>query len=137
MRWAAFLATLGLATVLASPYATAAESETGPGAPLKDSLSTLDDLQKAISACWTWPPGSAEHGGTVLTFTLSFKRDGEILSGRLNYVNRNLSAEERGKYAAALDDAIRLCSPLPIAPSLGEGIAGQPFVFTLRDTPKE
>jgi hypothetical protein len=137
MRWAAFLAMLGLATALASPRSAAAEPEVRQGGPPKDSVKTLDDLQKAISDCWKWPPGSEEHGGTELTFTLSFKRDGEILSGRLNYVNRNLSAEERGKYAAALDDAIRLCSPLPFAPSLGEGIAGQPFVFTLRDTPKE
>jgi hypothetical protein len=137
MRWAAFLVMLGLATALASPRAAAAEPEVRSGVPAKGPLNTLDDLYKAISTCWKWPPGSQEHGGTVLTFTLSFKRDGEILSGRLNYVNRNLSAEERGKYAAALDDAIKQCSPLPIAPSLGEGIAGQPFVFTLSDTPKE
>src|SRR5262245_4924114 len=136
MRWAAFWAVLGLAAVLA-PQAIAAESQAGPGAPPRDTLNTLDDIQKAITACWKWPAGSDEHGGTVLTFTLSFKRDGEILSGRLNYVNRSLSAEERGKYAAALDDAIKQCSPLPITPGLGDGIAGQPFVFTLRDNPKE
>jgi hypothetical protein len=135
MRCAAFLVMLGLATALASPRLTAAEPEPKSDAPPKDQLNTLDDLQKAISACWKWPPGSGENGGTVLRFTLGFRRDGKILSGRLNYVNRNLSGEERGKYAAALDDAIKQCSPLPIAPSLGEEIAGQPFVFTLRDTP--
>ena len=137
MRWAAFLVVLGSAMALASPRATTAESDVKSGVPPKQALNTLDDVQTAFFDCWKWPPGSEEHGRTVLTFTLAFKRNGEILSGRLNYVNRSLSVEERGKYAAALDGAIKQCSPLPIAPNLGAEIAGQPFVFTLRYTPKE
>ena len=137
MRWAAFLLMAGLAVALASPSARAAEPDVRPGAPSKDQLNTLDDVQTAFFGCWKWPAGTDEPGGTMLTFTLSFRRDGSILGGRLNYINRSLSAEERGKYAAALDDAIRQCSPLPIAPGLGAEIAGQPFVFTLRYNPKE
>jgi len=137
MRWGPFLAMLGLATVLVSPPATSAESEVGAGVPPKGPLNTLDDIQQAIFACWKWPAQSEAHDGMVLRFVLSFRRNGEVLSGRLVYVDRNVSAEERAMYSAALTDAIKLCSPLPIPQSLGEEIAGQPFVFTLRDTRKE
>ena len=133
MRWAAFVAMLGSATALASPLATSAESEVGAGRP-KGSLETLDEVQDAIFACWKWPSESEAHSGMVLRFILSFRRDGEILGGRITYMDQKLSAEERAKYSAALSDAIKACSPLPISPALGEGIAGQPFVFPLHDT---
>ncbi|MBX9827674.1 MAG: hypothetical protein K2Y27_22095 [Xanthobacteraceae bacterium] len=137
MRWAAFLAMLGAATACASPVATSAEAEVGATVPAKGPLDTLDDVQTAFFACWKWPPESEAHDGMVLRFILSFKRNGEILGGRLTYVDQKLSAEERDKFSAALSDAIKLCSPLPISPALGEGIAGQPFVFTLTAPRKE
>jgi hypothetical protein len=137
MRRGHVLAMLGLAAVLASPQASCAEAEAGAGVRPKGPLNTMEDVQQAIFACWKWPSGSEADGEMVLTFMLTFKRNGEVLGGRLLHLNRDVSAEERGKYAAALTDAIKLCSPLPIAPGLGEGIAGQPFVFTLRDTRKE
>jgi hypothetical protein len=127
---------LGLAVVLAPP-AIPAESEAGAGVPPKGPLNTMDEVQQAMFACWKWPGGSETDGGMELTFLLSFKRNGEVLGGRLLHLNRNASAEERGKYSTALTDAIKLCSPLPIAQSLGETIAGQPFVFTLSDTRKK
>ena len=82
MRWAAFLTTAVLAMALASSCATAAEPEARSGAPPREALNTLDDIQTAFFDCWKWPPGSdgsEEHGRTMLTFTLSFRRDGTIL----------------------------------------------------------
>jgi len=135
MRRGSFLMMLGLAVALASPQASSAEAEAGAGVPPKGPLNTMDDVQQAMFACWKWP--SESKAGTDLTFLLTLKRNGEVLGGRLLHIDRNVSAEERGQYAAALTDAIKLCSPLPIAPSLGETVAGQPFVFTLRDTRKQ
>lgn len=136
MRWSAFLVVLGLATALAR-QASSAEAEVGAGVQPRGPLNTLDEVQQAMFACWKWPSEGEAGGALVLTFLLSFKRNGEVLGGRILHLNRNVSAEERGKYSAALTDAIKLCSPLPIAPALGEAIAGQPFVFTLKDTRKE
>jgi hypothetical protein len=136
MRMAAVLRMLGLAAALATP-AAAAEFKTGAGVPPKGPLNTLVDVQRAVLACWKFPPESEVHGGLELRFILSFKRNGEIFGGRLTYQDRNFSPEERALYNAALMDAIKLCSPLPITLSLGEAIAGRPFVFTIRDTRKE
>ena len=135
MRRGPFLAMLILTTVLASPQACSAESEVGASVPPKGPLNTMEEVQQAMFACWKWP--SESQDGMELTFLLTLKRNGEVLGGRLLHINRNVSADERGKYSAALTDAIKLCSPLPIAQNLGESIAGQPFVFTLRDTRKE
>jgi hypothetical protein len=122
---------LGLSMAFASP---ATSAEAGAGVPPQGPLNTMEDVQQAMFGCWTWPQQSKAGGGPELTFLLSFKRNGEVLGGRLLHIDRNVSAEERSKYSAALTDAIKLCSPLPIAPSLGATIAGQPFVFTLKDT---
>jgi hypothetical protein len=132
MRWCAFLVVFGLAVALA-PQALSAEAEVAT-VPPKGPLNTMEEVQQAMFACWKWPSESEAGGARELTFLLSFKRNGEVLGGRILHLNRNVPAEERGKYATALTDAIKLCSPLPIAPDLGETIAGQPFVFTLRDT---
>ncbi len=134
MRWCAFLVVLGLTTALA-PRASSAQSGAEAAASPKAPLNTMEEVQQAMFACWKWP--SESQSGMELTFLLSFKRNGEVLGGRLLHLDRTVSAEERGKYAAALTDAIKLCSPLRIAPGLGETIAGQPFVFTLKDTRKE
>src|SRR4051812_17003131 len=112
MRRCPFVAMLGLATVLVSPEATSAEAEVGAGVPPTGPLNTLEEVQQAIFACWKWPPESEARDGLVLRFVLGFKRNGEILSGRLIYINGDASAEKRDQYSAALKDAIKLCSPL-------------------------
>jgi hypothetical protein len=140
MRTGAFLtrllAVLGLAAALASP-AAAETMESGAGVAPKGPLNTLKDVGNAIGGCWRWPPANEVQYGMELTVMLSFRRDGTIFGARINYARRDIPAEEKALYYAALLDAMRLCSPLPLSPSLGEAIAGRPFVFTFRDTRKE
>jgi hypothetical protein len=124
---------LGSAAMLAPP---ASSAEAGAGVRPKAPLNTMEEVQQAMFACWKWPSES-EAGGGQVTFLLSFKRNGEVFGGRLLHIERNVSAEGRGQYASALTEAIKLCSPLPITPGLGEKIAGQPFAFTLPDDRKK
>jgi hypothetical protein len=136
MRIGVFLATVGLAAMLASPV-SAQTMESGAGVAPKGPLNTLKDVFAAVGGCWRWPPESEVRSGMELTIMLSFRRNGEIFGARINYQKREVPAEEKALYYAALLDAMKLCSPLPLSPSLGEAIAGRPFIFTFRDTRKE
>ena len=100
-------------------------------------LNTLNDVRRAILGCWEWPPVSMIRSGMELTVLLSFRRDGEIFGARITYQWPDVSPGERGLYYSALLRAIKLCSPLPLSPSLGEAIAGRPFRFRFRDTRKQ
>jgi hypothetical protein len=130
---AAFLGVLGLAAALASPAA----AEPGDGVAPTGPLNTLKDVGQAVLSCWRWPPDTEVQSGMELTIRLSFKRNGEIFGARLTYQKRDVPAEEKALYYGALLEAMKLCSPLPLSPSLGEAIAGRPFIFTFRDTRKE
>lgn len=132
-----FLTVLGLAAALASPQASAAEFQSGRGVAPKGPLNTIRDVQQAIFDCWKWPPASEVQGGMELTIIVSFKRNGEIFGARLTYQKREVPEAERALYYAALLDALKLCSPLPISASLGEAIAGRPFSFRFKDTRNE
>jgi hypothetical protein len=137
MRRGLLVAALGLSAVLASPQAPAAEYETGRGVAPKGPLNTLKDVQQAVFDCWKWPPADEVQYGMELTIRLSFKRNGEIFGAKLSYQTRDVPDAEKKLYYAALIDAMKLCSPLPLSPSLGEAIAGRPFIFTFKDTRKE
>jgi hypothetical protein len=130
-------AVMGLVAAIASPQATAAEFEAGRGIAPKGPLNTLKDIGDAVGGCWKWPPLSEVQSGMELTIRLSFKRNGEIFGARLSYQKRDVPAEEKALYYAALLDALKLCSPLPVSETLGGAIAGRPFIFTFRDTRKD
>jgi hypothetical protein len=100
-------------------------------------LNTLDDIGKAMRACWVWPPIDEISTGMELTVLLSFQRDGKIFGGRITYETPNISRKERALYYIALADAINRCSPLPVSDSLGKAIAGQLFTFRFNDTRKQ
>ena len=135
MRIGAFLATVGLAAAIASPWMSAAAP--APGAAPKGPLTTLKEVGQAIGGCWKWPPLSEARHAMELTVIVSFKRNGEIFGARLSYQTRDVPAEERALYHGALLEALKLCSPLPFSASLGDAIAGRPFSFRFKDNRKE
>jgi hypothetical protein len=110
-----------------------ASGRADPGAP-QGQLNTMADIRQALRGCWQWPPASEARSGMELTARVSFKRNGEIFGARITYQSRNVSEEERGLYQAALLAALSRCSPLPLSESLGEAIAGRPFIFHIHDT---
>lgn len=136
MRRGIFVAALVLAAALLPAHA-APEFEGRGGVAPTGPLNTLRDVQQAIFDCWEWPPANEVQYGMELTIMLSFRRDGSIFGARINYQRRDVPAEEKALYYASLLNAMKLCSPLPLSPSLGEAIAGRPFIFTFKDTRKE
>ena len=134
MRRTAFVVSaMVFAAALAPVLAQTPRRAVAPKGP----LNTLNDVRRAIRGCWEWPPVSMIRTGMELTVLLSFTRDGEIFGARITYQSPDVSPEERGLYYGALLRAIRLCSPLPLSPSLGDAIAGRPFRFRFRDTRKQ
>lgn len=97
-------------------------------------LSSLADVNRALRACWRWPPLSEARPGMELRVRLSFRRNGEIFGIRLTYQTPNVSDEKRALYYGALLAALSRCSPLPFSESLGEAIAGRPLNFHIHDT---
>jgi hypothetical protein len=110
-----------------------ASGRADPGAP-KGPLNTMADIRQALRGCWQWPPASETRSGMELTVRVSFKRNGEIFGARVTYQTAGVSAEERALYYGALLAALSRCSPLPLTASLGEAIAGRPFIFHIHDT---
>jgi hypothetical protein len=128
-----------LAVFAGSP---AAYSQNGPSGAkhartTKAKLNTLKEVYSALRHCWMWPSMADISTGMDITFMLSFRRDGEIFGGRITHESRNVSANEQAIYYTALADAIRRCSPLPISDTLGQAMAGRPFIFRLIDTRKQ
>jgi hypothetical protein len=122
-----FVAVVLVAVLLPGP------SGAGP-VSAKRQLNTMADVGKALRACWRWPPLGEARSGMEMTVRLSFKRNGEVFGARLMYQTPGVSNEERALYHGALIAALKRCSPLPLAESLGAAIAGHPMTFHIHDT---
>ena len=102
--------------------------------PARKELNSVADINRALRACWRWPPRSEARAGMELRARLSFRRNGEVFGIRVTYQTPNVSDEERALYYRALLAALSRCSPLPLSESLGEAIAGRPLNFHIHDT---
>jgi hypothetical protein len=100
-------------------------------------LNTLKDVHNALRKCWVWPSLADSSGTMDLTIMLSFRADGELFGGRITHINREVSANERSLYVVALENMIRRCSHLPVSATLGEAIAGRPFILRIVDTRRQ
>jgi hypothetical protein len=91
---------------------------------------TLVDLQHQVSACMGGKPlGPA---GSRLTIRLMMKRDGSIFGKpRVTFSHLEGDAEARQRFVDDAERAIDACLPFKVTPSLGNAIAGRPFVVIL------
>lgn len=110
--------TLALAITLSTtPYAMA-----GP-------LTTMDDVGRALHACWTAPEGSQK---STVTLSFSFKRDGSLIgpprATAIDFPGKDAAA--RKSFIDAAISAVKDCTPLTLSPGLAQGIGGQ--VFTMQ-----
>jgi hypothetical protein len=122
------LAAAALALTLTA--APSAAQETRP-------LNTLKELGNALRKCWVGPSKSDSSGNVDITVMFSFRANGDLFGGRITHVSRAISDNERALYYVALEKMISRCSHLPVSTSLGEAIAGRPFIFRIVDTRKE
>jgi hypothetical protein len=91
---------------------------------------TLMDLQRQLSACLSEKPLGAT--GSRLTIMLMMKRDGSIFGKpRITFSHLEGDADQRRRFIAEAKRAVEACLPFRITPSLGQAIAGRPFLVTL------
>ena len=92
-----------------------------------DPLTSMDQVGKAILACWKPPAGFA---ASSVTLSFSFNRDGSLI-GPPQSTAIDVTGDEnaRKQFIAAAMDAVGKCTPVEFAPTLAQGIGGQ--VFTM------
>ena len=99
----------------------------GPATALASPLRTMDEVGASLRACWNEP---ANPSGPFVTLSFSLRRDGRLLGApevTANWVPGK--AVVRQRFALLAIEALERCTPLQLAPSLGDAIAGR--VFTM------
>ena len=96
---------------------------------------TLTELWRALSACISLPPDSADSEITVV-FTL--RRDGSLLGKpRISHSHLVGDAEAQKTFVADAIQGVARCLPVEITDALGGAIAGRPIAFRIGRWPKE
>jgi hypothetical protein len=91
-------------------------------------LRTMNEVGAAIRACWTPPPATK---GAFVILDFSLRRDGTLIGAPwASFIRVPGGTEARQTFTSAAITALERCAPLPLAPALGDNIAGQ--VFTMR-----
>jgi hypothetical protein len=91
-------------------------------------VNNLQELSAAFAACWSPPPADRERGPVDVIFQVSFKRSGELFGKpRIVEFVRPVTPEERGRYYAAVAEAIDRCSQMPFTEQMGGAVAGRVF----------
>jgi len=100
------------------------------GKPARPSspVNTLRELSMALADCWSPPPADRERGPVDVIFQVSFKRSGELFGKpRIIEFTRTVTPEERGRYYAAVAEAIDRCAKMPFTEQMGGAVAGRVF----------
>ena len=91
-------------------------------------VNNLQELSAAFATCWSPPPVDWERGPVDVIFQVSFKRSGELFGKpRIVEFVRPVTPEERGRYYAAVAEAIDRCSQMPFTEQMGGAVAGRVF----------
>ncbi len=101
-------------------------------------LNTLNDISRALNACWMGPPAEHSVEGMEITVRFSLTRDGNILGEpRFTFVTAGIAQPIRAVYQRAVAEALLRCMPLSVTPELGHAIAGRPFSWRIVETRKQ
>jgi hypothetical protein len=93
-----------------------------PTAPIDN----LRGLTNALRHCWNPPPADPAKGEIDVTFSISFKRSGELFGKPKAVIfARKVTDEQRSRYYTAVAEALDLCSKLPFTDSMGGAVAGR------------
>jgi hypothetical protein len=98
------------------------------GRGLSAELKSVQDIGKAIEACWH-PPAGIRDSSVTLRF--SFKRDGSLLGPPQSTAIRVKGDDKARKaFVGAAMKAVTDCTPLSFSPDLAKGMAGQVFALS-------
>jgi hypothetical protein len=97
-------------------------------------VNTIPDLSRALLACWSPPPIDPQVGPIDVTFTVSFKRSGELFGKpRVITFVQQVTPEIRGRYYAAVAEALDRCAQMPFTEQMGGAVAGRVFRVNFLD----
>lgn len=97
-----------------------------PGRP----ANTLDELYRALAACWEAPPGLRKLEGIEITARLSLRRDGSVIGPpKITFAAGAPEGAAKRVLVRATLEAIARCTPAKLTPSLGAAIAGRPVAL--------
>jgi hypothetical protein len=96
-------------------------------------LDRLRDVGPALAQCLH--PLKEETGAhREVTFVFSFRRDGRLIAPpRLSYSDPPAQSNQQHPFAAAAQEAIVDCAPLPFTARFASAIAGRPFAVRIID----
>jgi len=99
---------------------------------------TLNELWKALGACWIWPPTEQVVEDMEITVRFSVTRDGAILGEpRFTYSKPGIAPEARAAYQRATAESLVHCMPVSLTPAFGGAIAGRPMSLRFIETRKQ
>jgi hypothetical protein len=124
------LALAGGAASVAQERSPEAGNSKRPAIP----LNTIQEVFRAVEACWIPPDLDRAKPGMQITVLLSFKRSGELNGEpRITYETPGATDAQRLAYRLALAQAITRCTPLPFTEALGNALAGRPMTMRFID----
>jgi hypothetical protein len=120
---------------ISQPRGNAGTGNADSGAGANDhTVDSIMAMFAALRACWVPPPKDQARHGMQYTIRFAFKRDGEIIAPPWRtYSSHDAPPEVRDRYGAAIDAALKRCTPLPFSKGMGEAIAGRPIVIRFVD----
>jgi hypothetical protein len=97
-------------------------------------VDNLRDLTDALRRCWSPPPIEAGDGPVDVTFTISFKRSGELF-GKPKIVTfvQKITPNLRDRYYQAVAEALDRCRQMPFTEQMGGAVAGRAFRVNFLD----
>jgi hypothetical protein len=108
---------------------TGEETQAEPAA-----LNSIGAMYAALRGCWVPPPKDESRHGMQYTIRLAFKRDGAIVAPpRVTYASHDAPAPVREVYRAAVDAALKRCTPLHFSAGMGQAVAGRPIAIRFVD----
>ena len=120
---------------MSQPSGNAGTGSADTGAGSNDhTVDSIMAMFAALRACWAPPSKDQARHGMQYTIRFAFKRDGEIIAPPWRtYSSHDAPAEVRDVYGAAIDAALKRCTPLPFSKGMGEAIAGRPIIIRFVD----
>jgi hypothetical protein len=110
-----------------------ADTQTDTGAN-DHAIDSIRAMFAALRTCWAPPPKDQARHGMQYTIRFAFKRDGEMIAPPWRtYSSHDAPADVRNLYGAAIDAALKRCTPLPFSKAMGDAIAGRPIVIRFVD----
>jgi hypothetical protein len=101
-------------------------------------LQTLKDMAIFMEICWRANLPAHVVPGLTIRMMVNFKRDGEVFGEpKFTFVTHDIPMDTKAEFQRAAASALARCNPMPFSESLGNAVAGRPWVFEFKDRRNE